>query len=92
MAFEGYGKVEIFWIVPDLNRKRYYSISVEPGLFGPVLVRFWGRVGEGRLRKKEHFFPDRELPDALQMANRLLAAKLRKGYEIHSPLPLSLHS
>ena len=92
MALEGYGKVEIFWIVPDLNRKRYYSISVEPGLFGPVLVRSWGRVGEGRLRKKEHFFPDRELPYALQMANRLLAAKLRKGYEIHSPLPLSAHS
>jgi len=92
MAFEGYGKVEVFWIVPDLNRKRYYSISVVPGLFGPVLVRSWGRIGEGRLRKKEHFFPERDLPDAVQMANRLLAAKLRKGYCVHSPLPKSIHS
>jgi len=87
MTFESYGKVEVFWIIPDLNRKRYYSISVVPGLFGPVLVRSWGRIGEGRLRKKEHFFPERKLSDAVQMANRLLAAKLRKGYCLHSPLP-----
>jgi hypothetical protein len=37
--------VEIFWIVPDLHRKRYYSISVIPGLFGPVATRSWGRMG-----------------------------------------------
>lgn len=82
MALEGYGKVEILWIVPDLNRKRYYSISVEPGLFGPVIVRAWGRIGEGRLRKKEHFFPEGKLPEALDKANRLLTKKLNKGYLI----------
>jgi hypothetical protein len=35
------GSVEILWIVPDLNRKRCCCISVEPGLFGPVLTRSW---------------------------------------------------
>jgi len=92
MSFESYGKVEIFWILPDLNRKRYYCISVEPGLFGPVLIRSWGRIGEGRLRSKEHFFPEEDLPEALKKANRLLASKLRKGYSALSPLPLSFHS
>ena len=80
MAFEDYGSVEIFWIVPDLNRRRYYCISVEPGLFGPVLTRSWGRIGVGRMRSKEHFFPEGNLNEALASANRLLSAKLRKGY------------
>jgi predicted DNA-binding WGR domain protein len=80
MAFKSYGKVEIFWIVPELNRKRFYCISVEPGLFGPVLVRSWGRIGEGRLRRKEQFFSERELPEALARASRLLTKKLKKGY------------
>ncbi len=84
MAIESYGRVELFWIVPDLNRRRYYSISVEPGLFGPILSRSWGRIGVGKLRNKEHFFPEGNLNEALTMANRLLAAKLRKGYEMTS--------
>jgi len=80
MELIGYGKVEIVWIVPDLNRKRSYCISVVPGLFGPVLVRSWGRIGERRLRTKEHFYSEGELPEALVKANRLLTTKLNKGY------------
>jgi predicted DNA-binding WGR domain protein len=87
MPFESYGKVEIFWIVPDLNRKRYYCISVEPGLFGPVLIRSWGRIGEGRLRSKEHFFPAEDLPEALKRANRLFTKKLNKGYLLTEETP-----
>lgn len=86
MAFEDYGSVEIFWIVPDLNRKRCYCISVEPGLFGPVLTRSWGRIGVGRMRSKEQFFPEGDLDEALAKANRLLATKLRKGYEMSDPI------
>ncbi len=82
MAIEGYQRVELIWIVPEINRRRYYSISVEPGLFGPMLVRSWGRIGVGNLRNKEHFFPEGSLGEALRMANSLLAAKLRKGYEM----------
>jgi predicted DNA-binding WGR domain protein len=86
MAFEEYGSVEIFWIVPDLNRKRYYCISVEPGLFGPVLTRSWGRIGVGRMRSKEQFFPEGNLKEAVEKANRVLAIKLRKGYEMSDPI------
>lgn len=82
MTFEDYGSVEIFWIVPDLNRKRCYCIAVEPGLFGPVLTRSWERIGVGRMRSKEQFFPEGNLNEALERANRVLAIKLRKGYEM----------
>ena len=88
MAFEEYGSVEIFWIVPDLNRKRCYCISVEPGLFGPILTRSWGRIGVGKMRSKEQFFQEGNLDEALAKANRLLAIKLRKGYEMSDPILL----
>jgi predicted DNA-binding WGR domain protein len=88
MAFEDYGSVEIFWIVPDLNRKRCYCISVEPGLFGPILTRSWGRIGVGKMRSKEQFFQEGNLDEALAKANRLLAIKLRKGYEMSDPILL----
>lgn len=48
-------------------------------------------MGEGKLRMKEHFFPEGELSEALARANRLLATKLRKGYEINYPI-LKLNS
>ena len=88
MAIEDYGRVELFWIVPDMNRKRYYSISVEPGLFGPMLVRSWGRIGVGKLRSKEQFFPEGNLNEALEKANKLLAIKLRKGYAMNDQILL----
>lgn len=82
MAFESYGKEEMFWIVPELNRRRYYCISVELGFFGPMLIRSWGRIGDQKLRRKEHFFSEGDLPGALATANHLIARKLRKGYEV----------
>jgi len=80
MALEGFGMVEMVWIVPELNRRRYYRISVEAGLFGPILVRTWGRIGWKNLRRIEQFFPEGKLSEALEMANRMLAAKMMKGY------------
>ena len=91
MVIEDYGRVELFWIVPEINRRRYYSISVEPCLFGPVVSRSWGRIGVGSLRSKEHFFPEGNIEAALNKANRLLVAKLRKGYGIRNQIFL-LHS
>jgi hypothetical protein len=52
MAFESYGKEEMFWIVPELNRRRYYCISVEPGLFGPMLIRSWGADWRSKTAKE----------------------------------------
>ena len=82
MTLQDYGKVEVVCIVPQLNRRRYYCVSVEAGLFGPILVRSWGRIGWKNLRRMEQFFPVGDLNEALKRANRLLAIKLRKGYEM----------
>ncbi len=82
LMFSDYGKIELSWIVPALNRQRYYCVNVERGLFGPVLVRSWGRMGWERMRIKEHFFSEGKLADALVEANRLLSVKLKKGYDI----------
>jgi len=91
MAFKSYGKVEVFWIVPGLNRKRYYCVAVEPGLFGPILTRSWGRIGNKRLRRKEHFYPEGDLSEALEKANRLISSKLKKGYAVTDYRSCSLH-
>ncbi len=81
MSLEGFGMVEMVWVVPDLNRRRYYRISVEAGLFGPILVKTWGRIG-WRNRQMEQHFDGESLSDALDTANHLIARKLRKGYEV----------
>ncbi|NVN93562.1 MAG: WGR domain-containing protein [Desulfuromonadales bacterium] len=90
MALHDYGKVEVVCIDPQLNRRRYYCVSVEAGLFGPILVRSWGRIGWRNMRQKMHCFVGGNLPDALKAANQLIARKLRKGYE-ESAEELELH-
>jgi len=55
-------------VVPALNIKRYYRISVEAGQFGPVLVRTWGRIGWRNMRRMVQYFADDSLFDALYTA------------------------
>lgn len=65
-------------IDPRRNMARFYVLSIEPTLFGPVaLRRNWGRIGTwGRQRLELHADED-----AARMAQaRLLARKLKKGY------------
>ncbi|NVN93227.1 MAG: WGR domain-containing protein, partial [Desulfuromonadales bacterium] len=57
-------------------------VSVEAGLFGPILVRSWGRIGWRKLRHMEQHFSEEKLPDILNTANHLITRKLRKGYEL----------
>jgi len=80
ITFQDYGKVEVVCIAPHLNKKRYYCVSVEAGLFGPVLVGTWGRIGWKNLRRIEQFFPEGSLSQVLDKANRVLAVKMRRGY------------
>jgi len=56
MTLQDYGKIEVICIVPHLNRRRYYCVSVEAGLFGQILVRTWGRIGWRNLRRRENCF------------------------------------
>jgi predicted DNA-binding WGR domain protein len=82
MILENYGKVEVVCIKPKLNRRRYYCVSVEAGLFGPILVRSWGRIGWKNLQQMEQHFSEENLSDVLDTANHLIANKLRKGYSV----------
>lgn len=62
---------------PDFARKRFYRIEVAPGLFGPLIIRAWGRIG-CKVRVIVDNFGS--LVDALNEANRLYRSKKKKGY------------
>ena len=60
------------------NMARFYSLSVEPSLFGgSALVRRWGRIGTEGRQKIELFDTAAEAADA---HSRFAARKLRRGY------------
>ena len=75
--FHNYEIREMVCIVQELNRKRFYRIEVTPGLFGPLVIRAWGRIGCRVRVIVDHFT---SLVDALDEANRLYRTKKRKGY------------
>jgi len=60
------------------NRRRYYCILLQPGLFEISLQRQWGRLRSKKLRVRDESFGDLDL--AIQRANRLYKERLRRGY------------
>lgn len=75
--FVEYGFCELRQIDPEKNRRRYYCIEVQPGLFDVSVQRCWGRLGT-KPRTLWHYFDD--IKDALKAANMLYSQKLTKGY------------
>ena len=63
---------------PALNMKRFYTLTLQPTLFGEVtLIRHWGRIGT-RGQCLSETFPD---GDAARAAfARLARAKRTRGY------------
>lgn len=76
--FEGFGLCELAQVDPDRNRRRYYCILLQPGLFEISLQRQWGRLGSKKLRVRDESFGSLDL--AMQRANRLYRERLRRGY------------
>ena len=75
--------------VPERNQHRFYTLSIEPNLFGAwSLIRSWGRIGApGQERTSWHDTQE----EAEQACQRLLQAKQRRGYcvpEDSAPAPL----
>ena len=66
---------------PERNMARFYTMSVQPTLFGECsVVREWGRIGNGgQVRETRHTTPE----EAQAFADQLLRQKIRKGYRIH---------
>ena len=66
-------------IDPDRNMARFYTMSVQPNLFGEwLLLREWGRIGSAGRFVTRGFASECEA--ALAMAEHL-KAKLGNGYE-----------
>jgi len=67
-------------IIPEENMWRFYSMNIEPDLFGgAVLVREYGRIGSSGQRRQERF------DDAGQAAQALaghMRRKVKRGYRI----------
>jgi predicted DNA-binding WGR domain protein len=79
LLFKDFDIREMIWIIPEINRRRFYRIEIVPGLFNPTMVRAWGRIG-CHVRVKVDFFDNME--NALNGANKLLLRKFKKGYRI----------
>lgn len=75
--FHDYGVCELHKVELDNNCLRYYRIEIVPGLFSPIVSRFWGRIGRAP-RCKEDFFES--LEDGIRAANRLYRRKRSRGY------------
>lgn len=67
-------------IDPSCNMRRYYSLSVQPDLFGNAcLVREWGRIGTRvRIRIDRHL----DEGSAVTALVRLSATRKRRGYSV----------
>ncbi|OLP61668.1 hypothetical protein BJF93_08680 [Xaviernesmea oryzae] len=65
-------------IDPARNMARFYRLTLEPSLFGPVsMVREWGRIGTRGHRRIDLF----DRPQEAEAAHEaLLRQKLARGY------------
>lgn len=65
-------------VEPALNMKRFYTLTLQPTLFGEVtLIRRWGRIGTHGQSLTETF-PDG--PTAVRAFTRLARSKQARGY------------
>ena len=65
-------------IDPDQNMRRYYHLSLQPGLFGDIgLVREWGRIGTRGQSKTDWFSGSVEAEAA---SAKLMRQKQGRGY------------
>ena len=72
------GPIHLRRIDPGQNMRRFYTLSVQPTLFGgAALVRAWGRIGTHGQSKMETFDRPEEAGGAFV---RLAGTKRRRGY------------
>lgn len=69
----------LYRIEPSRNMSRYYTLSVQPNLFGGFsLLRNWGRIGIGGQIRVD-FFEDEDA--AVGASEQLAESKLKRGYK-----------
>ncbi|RWO44909.1 MAG: WGR domain-containing protein [Mesorhizobium sp.] len=78
MSNEEAGPVHLHRIDPAQNMRRFYSLAIQPTLFGGAsVVRNWGRIGTNGQSMMETF--DQTEAAMIAMA-RLQRTKRRRGY------------
>jgi predicted DNA-binding WGR domain protein len=75
---DGLGRIHLVRIRPASNERRFYTMEAGRDLFGPALVRQWGRIGKS-CRQKLDAFPSEEATHKAML--RLSARKRRRGYQ-----------
>ncbi|PBB41155.1 WGR domain-containing protein [Mesorhizobium sp. WSM3866] len=77
------GSVHFRRIEPSQNMRRFYTLSIQPTLFGGAsVIRNWGRIGTNGQSMIETF--DSE-DDAVTASMKLQHAKRRRGYRASDP-------
>ena len=70
--------IHLHRIDPEQNMRRFYSLSIQPTLFGGAsLIRNWGRIGTRGQMMMETFEAPMDADIAMQ---RLERSKRRRGY------------
>ena len=59
-------------------KQRFYRITQHPGLFGPTVIREWGRIGTRGSMKATLCEDHKELT---QVCAQLFQGKQRRGYQ-----------
>ncbi|WP_282063668.1 WGR domain-containing protein [Roseobacter litoralis] len=69
---------KLFRIDPTQNMARFYSMTIQPNLFGGLsLVRNWGRIGSAGQMRVDLFHDEKEARAARDL---LLTTKMERGY------------
>ena len=78
MEKEDVGPVHLRRIDPTQNMRRFYTLAIQPTLFGGAsVIRNWGRIGTSGQSMMETFDSEDE---AAAASLRLERAKRRRGY------------
>lgn len=68
------------------NMRRFYTMQVQPNLFGGfAVVREWGRIGQSGTVAETIFPTEAEALDAMERQRR---HKERRGYQENPPISL----
>ncbi|WP_295044834.1 WGR domain-containing protein [uncultured Paracoccus sp.] len=72
-------RIHLFRRDPCRNMARFYTLTIEPDLFGGVvLIRRWGRLGRPG-QERRHWFA--AVDQARKEQDAWLRRKLRRGYD-----------
>jgi predicted DNA-binding WGR domain protein len=70
-------RIHLVKVRSSCNERRFYTLEAGKDLFGPTLVRHWGRIGGACHQMLSPFSSDAEVKKAMA---RLSQIKRRRGY------------